>query len=180
MCGRYRTHRRESALLPDFPHGYRQQIPVPVRVAAQPGPGVVEVVVRHQHLSSGPGSPPRRRPSGARQRCPGCTASSPLRSRRSSSARSRSSWSFQGRYASNSSSSVTCLILSLADALPIVPRHPSERASHCCRADSRTPMRQQCELGRRRRRKCRMILGSYLQFLVANRVRLCYFIENAI
>ena len=50
MCGRYRTHRRESALLPDFPHGYRQQIPVPVRVAAQPGPGVVEVVVRHQHL----------------------------------------------------------------------------------------------------------------------------------
>ncbi|CAN3972838.1 hypothetical protein GOGPGP_GOGPGP_05215, partial [Dysosmobacter welbionis] len=48
--GRYRTHRRESALLPDFPHGYRQQIPVPVRVAAQPGPGVVEVVVRHQHL----------------------------------------------------------------------------------------------------------------------------------
>ena len=33
---------------------------------------------------------------------------------------------------------------------------------------------------RAQRRKCRMILGSYLQFLVANRVRLCYFIENAI
>ena len=43
---------RETAFLPDLPQRHGQQIPVSVGVAAQPGPGVIELVIGHQDLAS--------------------------------------------------------------------------------------------------------------------------------
>ena len=38
----------DTCLLPQFPQSHRAQILLPVGVTAQPGPGIVDVVVSHQ------------------------------------------------------------------------------------------------------------------------------------
>ena len=43
-------HGHKPALLPHLPQGNGEKIPLPVGVTAQPGPGVIEIVIGQEHL----------------------------------------------------------------------------------------------------------------------------------
>ena len=40
----------QAAFFLHFPHGHGQQVFFPVRMTAQPGPGIIDAVIRHQHF----------------------------------------------------------------------------------------------------------------------------------